>query len=205
MAKGEARYSSAGKAVVRFDFKPLPKDDYQLELRGEGLEVKKSEEKGPDAVPYINCRLAALGTAAKEGGKDRVVFQKFFLSMKPGSDGVIMPERGGGLVEYCRSSGEEADFAVLTLKKSDGTEESYFDPEEVIEFLRGKVGEARKGHVIIEAAKDRSGAAVKGHPGNNKIAHWDLSESAMTGEVAEEEEEKPKSKVTPLKKADGKK
>jgi hypothetical protein len=204
MAKGEARYSSAGKPVVRFDNKPLPKDDYQLELKKEGLEIKRSVEKGPDAIPYINCRFAALGTATKEGGKDRLVFNKFFLSLKPGSDGIVMPERGGGLVEFCRSYGEEADFGLITQEQSDGTEVTFFDPEEVLEYLEGKVGDARSCHVGIDIAKDKSGTPVKNHPGNNKINHWNLDGSVMTGEE-EVEEKKPAKNVTPLKKAGGKK
>jgi len=203
MAKGEARYSSAGKAVHRFDNTPLPRGDYDLNLSEEGLEVKKSEEKGPDAIPYINTRFRAIGTAAKEGAKDRLVFHKFFLSMKPGADGIIMPERGGGIVEFCRSFGEEADFAVLKLKKSDSSTEDYFDPEEVMEYLKSKVDEPRKAHVSIEAQKDREGNTVKGHPGNNKIAHWELDAEAMTGEA---EEEDKTTKVAHLpKRAAGKK
>lgn len=208
MAKGEARYQSAGKSVHRFDNKPIPVNDYQLQLLGEkeGLEVKKSEEKGPDAIPYINCRFRALGTAAKEGQKDRIVFHKFFLSLKPGTDAVIMPERGGGIVEFCRAGGEEADFATLTLQKSDGEEESYMDPEEVLEYLKGKVDRVFPAHVIIEAAKDRDGKKQVGHPGNNKIAHWNLDESQLTGETEEKEPAKPAAKAaTPLKKAAGKK
>ncbi len=182
MAKGEARYSSAGKVVARFDNKPLPRDDYQLSLKKDGLAVKRSEEKGPDAIPYVNVRFSAGGTAAKEGGKDRLVFHKFFLSMKPGADGIIMPERGGGIVEFCRSFGEEADFAIRTLEKSDETTEDYFDPEEVIAYLESKIDDPRGAHVTIEAAKDRDGTPTKGHPGNNKIAHWELDASAMTGQ-----------------------
>ncbi len=203
MAQGEARYNSAGRSVVRFDNKPIPVNDYQLELQEAGLEVKKSAEKGPDAIPYINSRLTALGTAAKEGAKDRLIFHKWFLSLKPGSDGVVMPERGGGLVEFCRSYGEEADFAILSLKLSDGSTVKYFDPEEVLEYLKGKVGEPRQAHVTIEKKKDQDGKIDTNHPGDNKIAYWQLDASVMTGEEAEEETEtKPASK---LKKAGGKK
>lgn len=186
MAKGETRYSSAGKPVHRFDNKPIPVDDYPLELAKEGLAVKKSESKGPDAIPYVNAWFKALGTEnkEKEGAKPKIVFQKFFLSLKPGSDGVIMPERGGGIVEYARSFGEEVDFAVKTLVKSDDTEEQYFDSEEVLAYLQTKVGEVRNAHVGIEAAKDSSGAPIKGNPGQNKITHWNLEESVMTGEEA---------------------
>ena len=206
MARGEMRYSSEGKQVHRFDNTPIPVNDYRLELCPEDLQVKRSEDKGPDAVPYINSRFKALDTAPKEGQKDRLVFQKFFLSMKPGSDGIIMPERGGGLVEFCRSFGEEADFAILTLVKSDKSTEDYFDPEEVLAYLEAKVGEVKSGHVIIEKAKEKDGTPTKGHPGNNKIGHWNLDVGVMTGQ--EEEAPAPKAPVSgkaPLKKVGGKK
>lgn len=202
MAKGEARYNSEGKQVQRFDNTPIPRDDYQLNLIEEGLGVKKSDEKGPNAIPYINVRFRALGTAAKEGQKDRLVFHKFFLSMKPGTDGIIMPERGGGIVEFCRANGEEADFAIRTLEKSDGSTEDYMDPEEVKAYLDGKVDSTFPAHVIIEPAKDRDNKPIPKHPGNNKIAHWNLDESQVTGEA---EPEKPATKVAQLKKAGGKK
>lgn len=182
MSKGESRYSSEGRQVVRFDNKPIPRGPYGLMLEKGGLEVKKSEEKGPDAIPYINTHWRALKTAAKEGQKDRLVFHKIFLSLKPGSDGVIMPERGGGLTELCRAFGEEADFSFLTLTKEDGSTEDYLDSEEVLAYLEGKVGEVLTAEVIIETAKDRQGNVIKGHPGNNKIANWELQEGGMTGD-----------------------
>jgi hypothetical protein len=199
MAKGEMRYNSTGKQVVRFENKPIPRGDYQLTLLADDLKVKRSEEKGPDAVPYIGARFAAGGTAAKEGGKDRLVFVNFFLSMKPGSDGQIMPERGGGLVEYCRAHGEEADFAIRTLEKSDGTTEDYFDAEEVLEYLNGKTDTTIQGHVIIEKAKDRQGNAIEGHPGNNKVGHWNVSEEVVTGAAPSAPPAPVKGKATPLK------
>ena len=202
MARGEMRYSSEGKQVQRFDNTPIPTNDYSLELLGDDMQVKRSEDKGPDAIPYVNVRFKALGTAAKEGQKDRLVFQKFLLSMKPGNDGVIMPARGGGIVEFCRSCGEEADFAIKTLTKSDNTTEDYFDSEEVLAYLQSKVGEVKSAHVVIEKVKDKDGNFVKGHPGNNKIGHWNLDTGAMTGK-APEEVPPPKAPVNgkvPLKK-----
>lgn len=201
MAKGEARYSSAGKTVVRFDNKPLPTGMYQLALKEDGLEVKKSDAAGPDAIPYVNCRLEALSTASREGGKNRLVFHKWFLSMKPGSDGIIMPERGGGIVEFCRSYGEEADFGLIEQKQSDGSTVSYFNPEEVLEYLQGKVDEPRSAKVIIEPVKDSSGKVDKNANGNNKVGYWELDAAVMTGETENEEKPAPaKGKALPKKK-----
>lgn len=200
MAKGEARFSSEGRDVVRFDNTPIPRNVYDLPLEKEGLEVKKSEEKGPDAIPYVNCRFRAQGTAPKEGQKDRLVFHKFFLSLKEGSDGVIMPMRGGGIVEFCRAHGDEADFSVKTITKEDKSTEDYLDSEEVLSYLQSKIGENSRALVIIEAAKDRAGNAIPKHPGNNKIAHWELAEGEMTGTPAKVEPAKTNGKPLPAKK-----
>lgn len=188
MAKGESTFSSAGRQVVRFENKPIAQGDYGLELLETGMEVKRSEEKGPDAIPYVNTRMGAQGTAAKEGQKDRLVFVPFYLSLKPGKDGVIGPDRGGGIVEYLRANGRELDDCpVLELKKSDGTTETYLDPEHILGILQDMTGAVTQGHVRIEAAKDRQGKLIPGAPGKNKVDHWLVEETAPE----EDQEEVP--------------
>lgn len=191
MAKGEgSTYSSAGKKVVAFDFKPLPAGDYDLLLQSNGLEVRRSQEKGPDAIPYISCRFEAQGTAQKEGGKNRLVFHSFFLSLKPGSDGVIMPERGGGIVQFLRANGQELEgIDVKTVEKEDGTSEDYLDAEAVLELLQDMTDSVTKGHVAVEAGRDRQGNVDPKAPGRNKVSNWLGAEEA---EEEEGEEEKPK-------------
>ena len=206
MAKGETRYSSAGKPVHRFINTPIPAGPYPMELLGDGLETKKSADAGPDAIPYINSRFAAHGTEGdKAGAKPRLVFHKFFIGLKPGSDGIVMPERGGGIVEYCRSFGEEADFALKTITLEtpleDGTGKiDYFDPDEVLEYLKNKVGEVKNAHVVIEIQKDQFTKKPVIGPdkkpvGQNKVGHWELDAETTTGE------EEPEFKKAPLKKS----
>lgn len=191
MAKGETRYQSAGRPVTRFDNTPIPVDDYPLELQKDGLMVKKSKDKGPDAIPFVACWFRAQGTnSGKPGAKDRIVFHNFFTSMVPGTDGVIMPERGGGIVEFCRANGEEADFSLKEMKLTTGETVTYMDPEEMLAYLQDKVGVATQGHVIIEKGKDAAGKRIEKDPGQNKVGHWNLSEDQMTGTAAAEEEVK---------------
>lgn len=212
MAKGEMRYTGSGAKVQRFDNKPIAEGDYQLEL-DDNVKVGKSTEKGPDAIPYINTQWRALGTEAKDadgnpkpGAKNRVVFHKFFLSLKPGSDGVLMPERGGGILEFCRSFGEEPSFAIKTLTKSDDTTEDYLDSEEVEAYVKSKVGEVKAAHVTIEKQKGPDKKLIPGHPGQNKIAYWELDEGAMSGEAEAPAKPAPaKGNVNLPKKAAGKK
>lgn len=172
MAKGESSYSSAGKQVVRFESKPIPKGDYELTLLDKGLEVRRSKEKGPDAVPYIGCRFAAEGTAAKEGGKNRLVFVNFFLSLKPGADGIIMPERQGGIVEFLRANGKELDVGVKTITKEDGSTENYLDAEAIVEMLQEMTDTTTPAYVTIEAGRD-----PKGSDDRNKVSYWGAKEA----------------------------
>lgn len=196
MAKGESQYQSAGKKVVRFESKPIPKGDYELTLLDKGLEVRRSKDKGPDAIPYIGCRFAAEGTAAKEGGKNRLVFVNFFLSLKPGADGIVMPERQGGIVEYLRANGKELDVGIKTLTLEDGSTVNYLDAEAILEMLQEMTDTTTPAYVTIEAGRD-----PKGGDDRNKVSYWGAKE-ADEGEG--EEEEAPKApagkKALPKKK-----
>lgn len=179
MAKGEATYSSEGKKVQRFVNTPFPKGDYGLLLQGKGLEIRRSKEKGPDAIPYIACRFEAQGTA-KDGGKNRLVFHNFFLSTKPGTDGVIMPERQGGIVEFMRANGQELKCGLKELTKEDGTVEKYLDAEAVLEQLTEMVDTVTQGHVVIESGRTPD-------EDRNKVSYWKGADDEEGEEEAEEE------------------
>lgn len=194
MAKGEATYSSADKKVVRFENKPIPKGDYELVLLEKGLEVRRSKEKGPDAIPYIGCRFGVQGTEAKEGGKPRLVFVNFFLSLKPGADGIVMPERQGGIVEFLRANGKELEgVGIKTLTKEDGSTEQYLDAEAIVEMLKEMSDTATSAHVTIEPGRD-----PKGSDDRNKVSYWGAKDDES--EEPAKEEEKPAGKKTLPKK-----
>lgn len=183
MAKGEARFNASGTEVHHFSSNPIPEDDYPLEL-GEEMEIRKSKEGGPDAIPYIGVRFIAQGTAAKEGQKDRLVFQNFLLSLKPGKDNVMNPARGGQLIEFYRARGEELDAPVLVHKLESGEEVRYLDPETILEQLKEWAGTVTPGHVVIEKQRDRAtNKTDPKDPGRNKIGKW-LLENAQAETTA---------------------
>lgn len=208
MAKGERRFSAAGKDIVHFDRNPLADDDYDLKLLAEGLGIKSSKDKGPNAIPYIATWMEAMNTAQKEGQKNRLVFKNFFLSLKPSEKGSVAPLRGGGLAEYYRAKGVELDVPVLTKTITVGegddatTEEvEYLDPEAVLEQLQEWTDSIVRGHVSIDKPRDRTvnGKEVKADPkdpGRNDVDRWLLPEVAATPTPA-----KPTGTATGLKKA----
>lgn len=217
MATGEQKWSSRGEKVKRFSSNPIPKGTYPLELLGEGIEVKKSKSDPDNSVPRIGVRFAAHGTA-KEGQKDQLYFHDFYLSLKPGKDGVAMPNRGGQLIEYARANGDELDD--IDLEEMDVTDSNgdvqtvrYLSPTQVMEYLESKVGQVHDGKLTIEADTAQADEPSKGlkkgdkypindeHPGRNKLQNWAVDEAALQGEQAEEEEAapaKPAAKVTAL-------
>lgn len=171
MAKGES-YSSAGKQVHGFSFQPIAKGDYKLKLLEEGLGVKKSEAKGPDAIPYINTRFEVLDSAAKEGQKNRLVFPMFFLSLEPGKDGIIGPERQGGIVEFLRANGKELQTGVLSQTQEDGSVVKYLDPKPILEMLQEMTDGITDAHIDIEPGRDSKGNKDPKVPGRNRVQKW---------------------------------
>lgn len=208
MAKGERRFNSAGQDVVHFDRSPLPEDDYDLKLLADDLGVRSSKDKGPNAIPYINCRFEALNTAAKEGQKNRLVFKRFFLSLKPSPQGSVAPLRGGGLTELYRSKGMELEVPVLSKtivsgEGEDATQEEveYLDPEAILEQLQEWTDSVFRAHVSVDKPRDRvvngkTIAADPKAPGQNDIDKWLMPAvaQAATGTSG-----KPAGTVTSLK------
>lgn len=205
MAVGETKFSSRGQAVKRFTNNPIPRGVYPLELLGDGMEVKVSKDNPENSIPRVGVRFAAQGTG-KDGGKDRLMFHDFFLSLKPGKDGVAMPFRGGGLVEFARAQGDELENIDLLEKtiEVDGAplKVKYLDPAQVMEYLESKVGVVTEGKVTIEADRDESKGPNgkfpinEDHPGRNKLDNWKLDEALLQGDGEEEpEEEAPRKPV----------
>ncbi len=103
MATGE--WSSKGKEAKKFNFEPFPPGEYELKLLGDSTETRRKQE--PGALPYNATRFEALGTATGEGGKNRLLFHNFFLSLKPGKGGDAMPERADQLAGFGKALGDE--------------------------------------------------------------------------------------------------
>lgn len=190
MAKGETRFSSEGRKIHKFENQPIPAGDYGLTLLGK-MEIKKSQEKGPDAIPYVSVRFAADGTAAKEGGKDRLAFHQFYLSLKPGKDGIVMADRSGQIVEFYRAHGEELDVPTITKTLEDGSKVDYLDPEAIIEQLEEWTDTTTDAHLAVEPAKDRTNQLIAGAPGRNRIANFKVSDGEKEENTDEDKDEAP--------------
>lgn len=201
MATGEQKWSSRGESIKRFTNKPIKKGTYGFELLGNDMAVKLSQEDPDNSIPRIGVRFLALKTAEQEGQKDRLYFHDFYLSLKPGKDAVVMPRRGGQIIEFARANGDELDDITLlekTIIDPDGDGEQtitvkYLDPQQVMEYLESKVGSVTEGKLTIEAEQVSRGSKEKyplseEHPGKNKMEQWTLDESKLAGDQGEEEE-----------------
>lgn len=162
MAKGDINFSTRGQEVSKFDRSPPKVGDYDFILHTDGAKIQKSD--GPDKLPYIgNVYAELLGTAPKEGQGNKRVYVSMFLSLKPGKDGVVAPNRQSGLTALARSLGEDAEVSgsTVTVAKTerddagnvtvlDETEDvAILSPSSVVEQLKawdGKTGKLRVKH-----------------------------------------------------------
>jgi hypothetical protein len=139
MATGEKTFSTGGRAV-QSGLEPFPAGTYPLHL----ISVEVRQATGAGKVPYVAARFAAEGTAKVEGGKDRLLFHNFLLSLKPGKDGIINLDRGGGLTAFAAAIETElANVSVLerTVVIDDKEElQEYLNPQEVKAWLTELVG-----------------------------------------------------------------
>ena len=120
MTTGERTWSSNGREVKKFENKPITPGEYDLKMGGDW--VQKVAE-GTGKLPYLNGSVEVLGTAATEGGKNRKVYHRLFLSLKPGGDGVVMPDRGNQLNGLAKGLGvdtpDDLDRARRMLARPD--------------------------------------------------------------------------------------
>ncbi len=167
-ATGETTWSSKGKTPVKFEFEPLPANNYEGRIVASKTELQGAQ--GPGNLPYINVAIEVLNSATKEGGKNRYVFQMFWLSLKKGKDGVSSPERASNIVGLARAYGEETpDFNIVTMEGNikdkegnvTGTEmHDLLEPRAVLQWLKDHDGQVFKFHSKIETYKDKKKATV---------------------------------------------
>jgi hypothetical protein len=152
MAQGEKTWSSRGQKVVRYNFTPVPSQDWTAKILGETVEVKKKNE--PGKFPYVNVALECLDSAMEEGQKNRRIYHRFFLKLTPGKDGVAAPNRNGGLVEFAHAMGEEFDFEPQTQKDEHGVAHKLLNPKQVAAWLKNMDGLTVRLHSKIKKSKD---------------------------------------------------
>lgn len=152
MTTGEKTFSTAGREVKTISFKPINPGTYTLKL-GSDVSIAKADK--PDAVPYINLSFEVEGTAESEGGKNKRVFHRLFIGMKPGKDGVINMDRENqltALTTALKTELEGIEIVEREAQNEDGESVSleYLNPKQIVEFLKGFVGCEVKGRIKTE-------------------------------------------------------
>lgn len=180
MATGEKKWSTKGKQAKKMSFEPFPAGTYGLKLRGGTVDIKRGAK--PESLPYVNAQMEALGTAQQEGGKNRVLFVRFFTSLKPSDkDGVVMPERSGQILEYAKALGEEASFNVVNVSAGELGSVPCLSAQEIKAWLQAHDGQTVQGKVKV-----RKG--TKEYPNDqNELDYFVEAEPASEDEEDEEE------------------
>ena len=146
-ATGEATFSTSGRTVVENTFPLIPRGDYTCKIRQ--AEVKAANK--PGAIPYVAVRAEVENTAIKAGGKNQLLFFNLLCSLKPGSDGVISPERGNGLVAFAKALGTEVEGISVVNRTAtiDGneTEQSFLNAKEVADWVTSQDGASFRARV----------------------------------------------------------
>ena len=155
---GETTYSTQGRTPQKFVFEPVPSKDWEARIVASKFEVRAKQE--PGSIPYINGAFEILGSAMTEGGKNRYIFKMFFLSLKPGKDGNVSPDRADGVLGLARALGVDGNFEVLEKADKDGMTVKYLDPRSVLEWIKSQDGAIVKLHSKIATFKDERKAEV---------------------------------------------
>lgn len=170
MVDGEKNFTTDGQRAVRFESTPVPTADYELKLV-DNFEIRKKAE--PGAMPYIAARFELLGTG-KDGGKNRLLFHNFMVSLDPGRDGVLNPARANQLTGYAQALGEAFKTGrIVEVTNKAGGKTNCIDPRAVVEWLKAKAGSITKAHVKVKPAKD-------GYDAKNEVAYFIPAEEEGT-------------------------
>lgn len=170
----------------------LPPGTYELKLMSEKAEEKKSDPidkatgkpkvdkngKLKVIVPYVG----GFYFETTDEKKTRT-YHSFFLSLVPGSDGILNPNRGGGIAEFAQATGNgdfEPSVVEGQLEDSEGQDVPFLNPQEIIEFLKGLDGTIVK--VVIKNEMNE-------YQGKKELKHqidYFVAEDAAPAEVEEE-------------------
>lgn len=170
---GEMGWSSAGKTPVRMTFEPVPKGDYELQLQGLSTEIKVGKDSD---MPYINVRFNILGTA-KEGGKDRAVFKKFWLGVRARAGKSMAPvDAADQLLGFVKAIGEEPSFTgdqckMVTATDDNGEkyEQMIIDPLVAKAWFQERDGITAKAHLKVRPERKENGTTYEA---SNEIAYF---------------------------------
>jgi hypothetical protein len=149
---GEKTFSTAGREVKTVTFKPITPGNYTLKL-GSDVSIAKADK--PDAVPYINLSFEVLETAESEGGKNKRVFHRLFIGMKPGKDGVLNMDRENQLTALAAALGTQVEGVEIVSRDAqnedgDSVTIEYLNPKQIVEFIKSFAGSEVKGRIKTE-------------------------------------------------------
>jgi hypothetical protein len=149
MATGERKFSTAGREVKKYNFKPLTPGDWDLKVDASQAAIGKKNE--PGKFPYINgIRFEALDSA-DEGGKNKLVFHMLFTSLKPGKDGSAMVDRQDQVVALAKALGEDSpDLPIITMPDENGVKQDVIEPKALLAWLKSHNGKIIKAHTKIQ-------------------------------------------------------
>lgn len=182
MATGEKKWSSSEQQTKRTSYEPLPAGVYTLKMK-RSWEVRQSESEKSSQLRHVNGYFVVV-VPGKEDSKKRQ-YHSFHLDLTPsGSDGVVMPNRGGQLTELSKAVGESVNCGIIQQKKrlKDGSYVTVdtLNPKQVCDYLNNLDGSEVKAKLKVE--KDYKGEM------QNVIEWFEEGEPSEADEDDNEEE-----------------
>ncbi len=149
MATGEKRFNSGEREVSKSDFTPVPPGTWTGKLVGSKAEIRKKKDE-PSAVPYISVPFEVIGSALKEGQKNRMVYHRFFLSTTPNEGGRVMVDNQEQIVAFGKASGLALDAGIMEVTDPKGKEIEILNPNDVLTYLKENDGQLVQLHTKLE-------------------------------------------------------
>ncbi len=184
MTTGQRKWTPSVNAPVSNQVSLIPKGDYELVVDTSKAAIKKSENN-PEAIPRVSFAFKVPEIQTATGGS-RLVFHDLYLSLKPGKNGQVMPERIDGLYGLARAFGEEVpEFDIIDVQTVSGSTVESLNSKQVLSWLKEHDGASVRGHVRIEKG-------TGGYNDKNKISAFEEAggqAEAVAEEYAEAEPE----------------
>lgn len=148
MVAGEKMWSSKGRETKKAGFEPAPAGTYRGKILGSYAEIAKKNE--PGSVPYVKARIEF-----KYEDQKKMLFPMFFLSTKPGKNGIASPEYANGILGLARGLGQEVNFPLRAHQTGDGENIEILNPQKVVDFLKANDGSEITFELKVRKQKDR--------------------------------------------------
>lgn len=150
MTTGTSTFNTSSRTVSTKP-KPIAKGKYTATLRTGKLEVRGSKN-----APGKPVRVGgAYVEVPQENGKAYRVYLDIYTSLKPGKDGVVMPDRGGQIVDLAAAlssplEGIETHTTTYTDEKEGEVTCEFIDPSGVKAYLANFDGTGLRVEIGVE-------------------------------------------------------